>query len=60
MTGFWNFAEGRFLPHPAVGHLLPFKTREKAYYVGLLPLFAREKVAEGRMRDFLNTRENNP
>jgi hypothetical protein len=44
------------LPHPAFGHLLPFKTREKAQGVCLLSLFLREKVAEGRMRD--NRRED--
>jgi hypothetical protein len=28
---------GRALPHPAFGHLLPLKTREKATTSGLLP-----------------------
>jgi hypothetical protein len=39
------------LPHPAFGHLLPLEETGEGHNICLLPPFAREKVAEGRMRD---------
>jgi hypothetical protein len=40
------------LPYPPFGHLLPLeKTGEGHCHSRFLPLLAREKVAEGRMRE---------